>query len=227
MLPASASPETRVLVIDDHELFRMGVCHLIDATPGLTVSGQAGDARSAFVLLDTTLADVVLMDLSLPGMDGVAATREVHRRRPEARVVLLSGFTHAQAILDGFAAGARGYVAKREPPAILIEAVRAVLRGHRYVSPSLAPMVEGAVGTDPLSPLSAREREVFDLAVRGLRNREIARELCISIKTVGSHRMRINEKLGCSSPGDLVRFAASNGILSSVMPATVRAAEGE
>src|SRR5262249_25064528 len=139
--------------------------------------GEAGDARQAFSAADTARPDVVLMDVSLPGMDGVSAVREIGRRQPAARLLMLSMHDREEDVARALAAGARGYAFKSQPAAEVVEAIRAVARGERYLPPRVSrftvdEMLRDA-GTrlgEPLGPLSAREREVFHLLVRGLGN---------------------------------------------------------
>ena len=210
-----------ILIIDDEPLFREGVKTVLARTPDLKVVAEAGTARAGFSAIDQGNPDVVLLDLLLPGMDGISAAREVKRRSPKTKILMLSGHHSTRDVREALAAGAMGYGMKTDPVETLIEGIRKVGRGERYISPSVHhPAVEG-VSThgatrepgDVLAALSIREREVFDLVVRGFSNQQIARELCVSYKTVDTHRQRIYEKLGCHSSADVVRFAAHNGLL--------------
>src|SRR5262249_38980385 len=159
--------------------------------------------RTAYRLLDETAPHLVIMDLMLPGEDGIAATAEVRRRRPSTRVLVVSGWARADLAAYALEAGADGVVHKSQPPEDLRTAVSAVLRGERYLSPEIdAVTVERLLGqrargeeASPLGVLSARERAVFSLQTRGLSTRQIAHELGISEKTVQTHRTRIFRKL--------------------------------
>ena len=207
----------RVFIIDDEPLFRRGVKTVL-AEVGMTVIGEAGTAREAFELLDRCRPEVVVMDIVLPGMDGIAATREVRRRAPDAKILVMSGRRSGREVVESFKAGATGYAVKTDSPEALIEAIRCVAQGEQYVASSLGAEVRDSLLrkeslTDVLGVLSSREREVFMLLVTGLPNQRIARELCVSMKTLGTHRHHIYEKLGCHSMADLMRFAALNGLL--------------
>jgi len=214
----------RIVVIAGEPAFRLGIGMAVERTDDLQLVADAADARSGFAAVDSTAPDVVLIDVSLRGMDGIDATREVRRRAPRARVLLLASWPRERDVLDGFAAGASGYALKTDPIELLYEAIRAVGGGQRYLAPGLrgwsqdaAPEGQSRDGVrDVLRALSLREREVLSLVVKGRRSRDIAAELCISIKTVETHRNHINRKLGCTSAADLTRFAADNGLLRSV-----------
>src|SRR4029079_8475154 len=182
------------------------------------VVGEAGNARDAFVAIDTHHPDVVLMDIALPGMDGVIATREIRRRTPRTRVLIFSVHDQIGDVLDALDAGASGYALKTEGTDALVAALRCVLRNDRYVAPSLTPRLaisesRGPKRADTWSILSVREREVFRLAADCLLTREIARELCISRKTVDTHLYRIHRKLGLRTSAELVRRACNLGLI--------------
>lgn len=209
----------RVFVIDDEPIVCSGLQVALATEPDLSVVGDAASAREAFPLLERTKPDLVICDLVLPGMDGIAATREIRHRMPSAQVLILTIHERVSDALEALSAGARGFALKTEPLSTLRSAIRAVARGERYLTPSLRHLVEGpdqVHGTDILSPLSTREREVFQLVASGLRIADIARELCISRKTVETHVCRIYRKIGCGNVADLVRFAARHGLLRFV-----------
>jgi len=208
----------RIVLVDDHTLFRMGVRHVLTNTPGHEVVGEASTARSAFRIVDALAPDVVLMDIAMPGMDGVLATREIGRRSPKARVLIVSAHDQVNDVLDALEAGAAGYALKSDGPETLIEAIRVVGRGQRYVATALAPRLAAFEGrrrraSDVLGILSAREREVFRLASECVIARDMALELCIARKTVDTHLNRINRKLGLRNMAELVRLAASLGMI--------------
>ena len=212
----------RVALIDDHVLFRDGLRSILAHYPEFELVGEAGSARAGYDLLERTTPDVVLLDVRLPGTDGVAAAREIKRRFSSVRVLMLSAFDDADLVSDALQAGAAGYLLKAEPTHECVEGLRAVARGRTY----LAPKISSAAGEQhrrlSRSPqlgstfqlLSNREKEVFHLLVRGLSNSKVARELCISVKTVESHREHILRKLGLHSIVELVRYASRNGLLS-------------
>jgi DNA-binding NarL/FixJ family response regulator len=204
-----------LILADDHPLFREGLRAVLDADPEFLVVGEAADANSALELVAAKRPRVVIVDITLPGSSGIELTREIVKRSPDSRVLVLTMHSRAELAAEAFAAGARGYALKTELPAQIVEAVRAVARDDVYLSPAIPSAVLGgsSSGVDPILDLSPREREIFDLAVRGFSNDNIARELQISIKTVQTHRAKINHKLGVHSTGELVRFAAKRGLL--------------
>lgn len=216
----------RIVLIDEHPVFREGFAHAIGRNPGFMLAGSARNAREGFRLIDVHAPDVVVMDWLLPGMSGAAVVREIKRRRREAGVLVLSASCRERDVCEALAAGAHGYFSKADPADALIASIEAVARSERSLGPSVAWLTlltdrigvrdadDGGGDADVLAALSEREREVFDLVIRGYKNRAIARELCISIKTVDAHRLHVNNKLHCHSTVELVRFAVMNGLLS-------------
>jgi DNA-binding NarL/FixJ family response regulator len=206
----------RVYILDDEPVIRAGLRQTLSTDPELSIVGEAGSARDAFRDIETLQLDVVIMDLVLPGMDGVAATREVKRRVPKAGVVVFTVHDRPRDLFDVLEAGASGYVMKTDPIDVLRSALRAAATGVQFVSPMLASSIEGRGPEgrrDPLDGLSVREREIFQLIAAGRSIGETAREYCISRKTVETHVYRVYRKLGCHNVGDLVRFAAEHGLL--------------
>jgi len=209
---------TKIFLVDDHPLFRAGIRQSLAPYMEFCIVGEAGSARDAFVAIDTHRPDIVLMDIALPGMDGVIATREIRRRTPRTRVLIFSVHDQIGDVLDALDAGASGYALKTEGTDALVAALRCVLRNDRYVAPSLTPRLASyesrrSKPADTLSILSVREREVFRLAADCLLTREIARELCISRKTVDTHLYRIHRKLGLRTSAELVRLACTLGLI--------------
>jgi DNA-binding NarL/FixJ family response regulator len=213
----------RIVVVAGEPIVRAGIRAAIEPSGDLVLVAESADARTGFSAIDAEKPDVVVMDVVLNGMNGIAATREVKRRAPETHVILLSAIANEREAGEAFAAGADGFVLKTQPIDTLLEAFRTVGRGGPYLPPGLRGVVFGkspgrsrkktpSLGFDVLEALSPREREVFDLVIRGWRNRDIARELCVSAKTIDTHRTRINHKLGCAGTADLIRFAADNGL---------------
>jgi DNA-binding NarL/FixJ family response regulator len=210
------TPETEttsdLVLIDDKPLARLGLKQALEQAGGLRVVGEARDVRAASSIIDRTHPAIVVIDLWLPGRDGVSGVLDILSRSPRTRVVVFTGAVRPRDVRDALAAGATGYVAKPDRPVHIVEAVRAARLGERYLSPSVQQAVDAA-GDDELAALSEREREVFALAVRGFSNRQIAKEMCIAVSTVGSHRRRVNEKLGCHGTADLFRYAVAHGLL--------------
>jgi DNA-binding NarL/FixJ family response regulator len=215
----------QLVLVDDHQMFRAALRALLSLRTEMEVVGEAGDATEAVRIAEATQPDVIVVDLQLPGPDGIAVTRELVRRRRTAKVLILSATARAFSAAQALAAGAKGYAVKTQSGDELMGAIESVARGEGYLAPGLSrmlvqqylgaapqPGVERAVA-DPLAALSAREREVFGLAIRGTSNEGIARHLVISVKTVETHRTNINRKLRVHSTADMVRFAAVHGLL--------------
>jgi DNA-binding NarL/FixJ family response regulator len=208
----------RLALIDDHHLFREALRSLLMTQPDLDVVGEAAEAQEAYASAEAWQADVHVVDLALPGVSGTAVVRELGRRFPSSRALILTAHRADDYVEEAFAAGARGYALKEQKAGALFEAIRAVARGELYVAPSLSrpPADEGRRrrgSATSLQDLSPREREIFDLVVAGLSNQYVAKELHISVKTVETHRAKINRKLRVHSTADLVRFAATRGLL--------------
>ena len=194
----------RVLVADDHQLVRAGIRTLLDAEPDITVVAEARDGAEAVTTAADTLPDVVLMDLSMPDVDGVEGTRGVLARCPDARVLVLTSFSDRERVTEVLAAGATGYVLKDSEPAELVAAVRAAARGHVPIDPRVAaallpgaagaPGSGGGAGGD--TGLSPRETEVLRLVAQGLANKQIARALGITERTVKAHLGRVFREIG-------------------------------
>jgi len=176
----------RIVLVDDHELFRIGAREAVASAPDFTFVGEAANARAAFALIDSATPDIVLMDITLPGMDGVVATREIRRRAPKTRVLIMSAHDQIRDVVDALDAGASGYLLKSDGPETLLGALRTVARGEQYLAPALA--------------------------AECLPAREIARELCIARKTADTHLNRIHRKLGSRNLAELVSLAARLGL---------------
>lgn len=186
----------RVLVVDDHQLVRAGLVTLLEAAPGIEVAGQAADGRQALAVAAATAPDVVLMDLSMPVLDGVEATRLLLAERPGTRVVALTSFSDRQRVSDVLAAGATGYVLKDSRPDELMAAVRAAADGHVPIDPRVAAALLPAREPPLADQLSERERQVLRLVAAGLANKQIARRLGIAESTVKVHAGNIFRRIG-------------------------------
>ena len=188
---------TRVLVVDDHAMVRAGITALLSSTEDLEVVGQAPDGESAVAARAATGPDVVLMDLSMPVVDGVEATRRMVAEDPEVRVVVLTSFSDRERVADALEAGAVGYQLKDCEPSELLAAVRAAAAGHVPIDPRVARvLLPGASSPRPQDQLSPREVEVLRLVARGLANKQVARALGITERTVKAHLGRVFRQIG-------------------------------
>ncbi|MDS4022541.1 MAG: response regulator transcription factor [Candidatus Competibacter sp.] len=204
-----------VLLADDHVLFRQGLALLVREQADWEIVGEAGDGAEAVVLVEARRPQIVVLDVEMPGMNGIEAARRIRQVSPETRIVALSMYGDAYYQQQMFAAGASAYVLKNEAIADLVEAIRAALRGERFVSPTARPTratVARRSAELDLRILSDREIEVLRLLARGRRAREIAEILAISAKTVETYRGRIMLKLGIDNLAELVKFAIRAGI---------------
>ena len=216
-----ADGKIRVLLADDHTLLRAGLRALINAEPDIEVVGEAGDGQEAMGKAEELRPDVVVMDISMPGLDGLEATRRIHERGLEARVLILTVHAEEQYLLQALKAGASGYVVKSSADADLLEAIRAAHRGGVFLYPATVQRLlgeymreaEAGQAGDSYARLTEREREVLKLTAEGYTNREIAERLVLSPKTVDTYRERIMEKLGLSHRWELVQFALRKGLL--------------
>ena len=204
----------RVLLVDDHQLVRAGVTTLLQSDPEITVVGEARNGREAVESVGGIGPDVVLMDLSMPEMDGVEATRAVLSRRPDTKVLVLTSFSDRQRVKEVLAAGAIGYVLKDSEPADLLAAVHAAARGHVPIGPRVAaallPATGGAGGSGAADGLSPRETEVLRLVSQGLANKQIGRSLGISERTVKVHLGNVFRRIGVGDRTSAALWAREN-----------------
>jgi DNA-binding NarL/FixJ family response regulator len=193
----AAGPPIRVLLCDDHAVVREGLARLLESTDGIDVAGTAADGVEAVEAAAELQPDVILMDLQMPNLDGVGATRRITSRAPEAQVVVLTSFSDNTRIHDALDAGARGYLLKDAEAPEVVRAIRAAARGEAPLDPRVARAVL-ARGTTPaaMDGMTAREREVLGLLGTGLANKAIARQLGISEATVKAHLTRIFRQIG-------------------------------
>lgn len=200
----------RVLVVDDHHLVRAGLISLLEAAPDIQVAGEAADGRQALEVAAATTPDVVLMDLSMPGMDGVAATRLLLAELPRARVVALTSFSDRQRVTDILAAGATGYLLKDSRPDDLLAAVRAAADGHAPLDPRVASALLPTREPPLTEQLSDREKQVLRLVAAGLANKQIARRLGIAESTVKVHTGNIFRRIGVTDRTSAALWAKEN-----------------
>jgi DNA-binding NarL/FixJ family response regulator len=211
--------EVRVFLADDHAIVRGGMKALINAQPGMVVVGEAADGLEACALVPALRPDVVVMDVSMPGLTGSLATERLRRECPAAKVLALTVHEDKGYIRQLLTAGASGYALKRAAPEELIRAIQVVAAGGMYLDPSVAVKVVGgfvkpaAKSAAKTGELSEREAEVAKLTAAGHGNKEIAARLDISVKTVETYRARSLEKLGLKSRAELVRYAVQQGWL--------------
>ncbi|HEX8309995.1 MAG TPA: response regulator transcription factor [Chthoniobacteraceae bacterium] len=211
--------KTTVLVVDDHELIRRGVRHLLEAHPDFEICGEVGDGRAAVELARTLRPDVAVVDMCMPGLNGFEATRQLRRAVPSLEVVAISGNQSVQFVDQAIGAGARGYVSKNAPGGVLLSAVEAAREHRPFFDPEVSlagyaalQRLAPAAAKRPTSELTRRERETLQLLAEGMSNKEVARTMSISVKTVETHRARIMAKLQVNSIADLVRYAIRNNI---------------
>lgn len=207
----------RVLVADDHELLRRGLRGILEeAFPGVTVA-EAWDAASTLEAADRGPWDVILLDIRMPGRSGLEVLEDLRRRDMKVPVVVLSAHTDADYAIRAFKLGAAGYVSKSGASSELLAALRKVMTGGRYVTPALAERLaatlSGEAPADPHQWLSNRELQVLCLIARGRTLKEIAGELALSEKTIGTYRARISEKMGLATNVELTRYAVQRGLV--------------
>ncbi len=211
----------KILLADDHHIIRQGIRALLEAQKDFEIVAEADDGRTAVKLVRQHNPDVIIMDVSMPELNGIDATRQILRETDKAKVIALSMYSDKRFIKGMLEAGASGYLLKNCVAAELISAIRSVMKGQKYLSPQiLGEVVEGYLEhlsgnkAESDSPLSSREREIVQLVAEGKDSRQIAECLHISPKTVESHKRRIMEKLEIHSVATLTKFAIRQGLTS-------------
>jgi two-component system response regulator NreC len=211
---------TRVLISDDHAIVRTGLRTLLKAQPTLELVGEATGGYEALELAEKTRPDILLLDLSMPDLDGISVTRESKRRFPEVRVLILTVHEEQALLREAIRAGASGYILKQAAESELLSAIDVLMRGNMYVDPAmmrdlLRESMEGPTSStgEAVEPLTPRETEVLTYIVRGYTNRQIGEELGISVRTVEGHRANLSSKLGIQSRVDFVRYAREHGLV--------------
>jgi DNA-binding NarL/FixJ family response regulator len=214
-----------IVLADDHVLVRAGIRAMLDELPDVQVIAEAGDGRQALDLIQQQPPDVVLMDIAMPGLNGLDSAARIARDHPDVRVVILSMHMTEEYVISALRAGASGYLLKDADPAELALAVRAVARGETYLSPGVSKHViddylrrtggsqELDLHPESIHPLTPRQREVLQLIAEGNTSREIAQILQISLKTVESHRQGIMDRLDIHDLAGLVRYAIRKGLV--------------
>lgn len=207
-----------ILLVDDHQMMRDGLRAVLERETDLHVVGEAADGRAALELFQALQPEVVIMDIGMPGLNGIEATRQLTAQHPRTRVVALSMNADRRYVHAMFEAGAWGYLVKSSASEELIRAIRSVTNDEKYVSPAVASTVLDAfvVGPksqrDPRGELSRREREVLQLLAEGLTSKEIANKLDIAVSTIETHRKQIMAKLELRSVAELTKFAIRTGL---------------
>jgi len=205
----------RVLIVDDHAVLRAGLRTLLNLQPDMEVAGEAAEGLEALERVKGLEPDVVLMDITLPGMEGLEVTKKLRKTHPNVKVLILTMHEDRRYLYSALKAGASGYVVKRAADTELIDAIRAAHRGDVFLHPSMARIVaedyveQGATEKG----LSDREREVLRLIAEGCTYKEMAKLLAVSVKTIETYRERIKEKLGLNTRAELVRYALERGLL--------------
>jgi DNA-binding NarL/FixJ family response regulator len=218
---AAEMPPITVLLVEDQWLVRAGLSALLKEFGGVEVVGEASDGREALELIAKLRPKLVLMDISMPSLNGVEATRLIAREHPDTRVIVLSGHAGEQFVLDAMRAGAAGYVLKGSPPTELSLAINAVARGELFLSPAISKHVVRVLtsqGQEPASSvgqLTPRQREILQLIAEGKSSKEIAQLLDAGVKTIESHRANLMARLGIHDVAGLVRYAIRHGLVSA------------
>lgn len=212
----------RLVIAEDHTILREGLRALLSSQENLEVVGEAEDGREAIRQVEKLTPDLILMDLSMPKMNGIEAIREIRRRVPETRILALTVHKAEEFILEVLQSGADGYIPKDASSSELMMAIKSILMGKRYLSPSVSNVViEGYLESrrtsesiTPWGKLTKREREILKLIAEGYKNKDIADYLCISVKTVEKHRSNLMKKLDLHSAAALTAYAMERGLVT-------------
>lgn len=208
----------KILIVDDHAVLRAGIRALLDLQADFEVIGEASDGQAAISCVRELHPDVVIMDIGMPGLDGLASTRQIKLENPNTHILFLTQHENKEYILPALKIGASGYVLKRAEGNELLTAIRTVFSGGTYLDPAISSIIandirrDNLAATDPYEELSDREREVFMMLAQGHTYQQIGNTLFISPKTVDFHRANILRKLGLSSRSDLTKYAVQRGL---------------
>lgn len=208
----------KVLLVDDHAIMRDGIRALLNLYDDVEIVGEASEGKEAIEKAQELVPDVVVMDIAMPGMDGLEATRRIKKNNPNVKVLVLTQHDNREYILAAIKAGTAGYVPKKALGSELVSAIRAVRKGDSFLYPSAAATLIKdylrRADEDPYDRLTAREREILKLIAEGRTSREIADRLFISLKTVLGHRTKIMQKLDIHNRTELIRYAMRKGLVS-------------
>lgn len=207
-----------IVIVDDHAMLREGLAHLLACQPDLQVTGSCGDGRESVALVGRLRPDVVIMDISMPGLNGIEVTRQVREQTPSTAIVILSMHASAAHVFQALEAGAKAYLEKESAFDAILEAVRAVHAGRSYLSARIAALVaqqvgERRMGENPMARLNRREREILQMVAEGRTSVEIGRTLFLSPRTVDTYRSRLMQKLNLPDLAATVRFAIAHGVI--------------
>ncbi|EIK64504.1 response regulator [Pseudomonas brassicacearum] len=205
-------PVIRVALVDDHSLVRDGIKALLSVMPRLDVVGEAENGAQAIEMVGRSQPDLLLMDISLRDMNGLELTRLLGKQYPSLKILILSMYDNYEYVSESVRSGASGYVLKNAPSREIIAAIEAIISGGTFYSAEIAQRLATNPNTD--SELTPRESQVLAKMVQGLNNKEMARELDISVRTVETHRLSIRRKLNIDKPAALVKYAIDHGIIS-------------
>ncbi|MBN1188638.1 MAG: response regulator transcription factor [Dehalococcoidales bacterium] len=210
----------KIVLSDDHQVVRKGLKALLNAEPEFEIIGEAGDGLDTVKLVEELKPDILVLDLMMPGINGLEVTRQLNKKSPGTGIVVLSMHSNEAYVLEALRSGARAYILKESPPEELVRAIREVSSGHRYLS---APLSERAIEAytqktetkpmDPFDQLTTRELEILQLAAQGSTNNDIAARLFISPRTVETHRTHLMRKLNLANHAQLIQFAIQHGII--------------
>lgn len=205
-------PAIRIALVDDHSLVRDGIRALLSVMPQLNVVGEAENGAQAIEMVGRCQPDLLLMDISLKDMNGLELTRLLGKQYPNLKILILSMYDNYEYVSESVRSGASGYVLKNAPSREIIAAIEAIISGGTFYSTEIAQRLATDQNTD--SELTPRESQVLYKMVQGLNNKEMARELDISVRTVETHRLSIRRKLNIDKPAALVKYAIDHGIIS-------------
>src|SRR5215217_958451 len=214
--PGPSNSKLRVLLVEDHEVVRQGLKMLLEAELDIKVVGQAENGRLAVDLAQQLKPDVIVMDVSMPLLNGLEATRQILRARPEIAIILLSAHGESAYVEQAVSFGARGYLLKQASLEVLAKAIREVHAGRRFFGPSITVPASVDEPGSKKPALTIREAEVLQLVAEGRANKQIASDLGISIKTVEKHRQHVMEKLEIHDTAGLTRYAMAKGVIEGV-----------
>ncbi len=208
----------KILIADDHPVVRRGLRDMLADAGDIVVRGEAGSAHDVKRLVAEQRWDVVVLDISMPGGNGIELIGEIRRERPETRVLILTVYSEEQYAIRAIKAGASGFLTKESAPERLIDAIRRIAAGGRYVSPelaeTLASVLAGEAVGQPHERLSDREFEILKMIASGRTVSQVALELALSVKTVSTHRTRILKKMNMKTNAELTHYAVKNGLVS-------------